>query len=328
MAADQLLVFNASACSKRRRASGSRPPRCNSTPQPSRKMEYQLPSRRFCGTGTGSRKKRRNNFRLIFVQADGRCERGWLTGSIFCCQASSQNFSPALAAGEKFWDEAWQQKMEPVSQPRSQRPSAWTKISRKLFRRFFLEPVPVPQNRLLGSWYSIFLDGWGVELQRGGRLPEARRRFEQALALNTNNWSAAISLQCNTNLQAGNKLSLAGLDETVGRFKNMQELALVMNSYGPFDDPVLCFLLGRAFQQAGWPRQTMQQLERAKTLAPGALPPELALAELYSRYRMGDKVFEIVKRVRATAAAWPTNQVGEVDLELSLLEASAWMSQT
>jgi tetratricopeptide (TPR) repeat protein len=244
-------------------------------------------------------------------------------------QSSGPPLSPqALVAGEKFWDDAWQRKMEPVSQPGSQRPSAWTKISGKLFRRLCLEPVPAPQSRLLGSWYSISLDNWGVELQRSGRLPEARHRFEQALALNTNNWAAAINLQCNTNLQAGNKLSLAGLEEMVGRFKDLPHLALAMNSCGPFDEPVLCFLLGRACQQAGWPRQTVQQLERAKTLAPDALPPELALAELYSRYRMDDKVFEIVKRLRTTTSALPTNQVGEVELELSLLEARAWMSQT
>jgi tetratricopeptide (TPR) repeat protein len=244
-------------------------------------------------------------------------------------QAGGPPLSPqALTEGEKFWDDAWQQKMKPVSQPDSQRPSAWTRISGNLFRRFSLEPVSARQSRLLGSWYSISLDGWGVELQRSGRLPEARHRFEQALALNTNNWSAAINLQCNTNLQAGKKLSLAGLVEMADRFQDLPHLALVMKSCGPFDEPVLCFLLGRACQQAGWPRQTVQQLERAKTLAPGALPPELSLAELYSRYRMDDKVFEIVKRLRATTAALPTNQIEEVELELSLLEASAWMSQT
>jgi hypothetical protein len=101
-----------------------------------------------------------------------------------------------LVEDEKFWDDAWQKKMEPVSQPDSSRLSVWMKIGEKLCRRFCLEPEPAPQGRLLGKWYSIFLDNWGVELQRSARLPEARHRFEQALALNTNNWSAAINLQC------------------------------------------------------------------------------------------------------------------------------------
>src|ERR1019366_10357756 len=98
MAADQLFVFNASACSKRCRASGSRAPRCNSTPQLSRKMEYHLPSRRPCWAGTGSRQKRRHNFSPIFIETDGRGESGWLTGVIFFCQASSQNFSSSTNA--------------------------------------------------------------------------------------------------------------------------------------------------------------------------------------------------------------------------------------
>src|ERR1039458_4113298 len=83
MAADQLFVFNASACSKRCRASGSRALRCNATPQLSRKMEYHFPSRRTCWAGTGSRQKRRHNFSPIFIQNDGRGESGWLTCSIF-----------------------------------------------------------------------------------------------------------------------------------------------------------------------------------------------------------------------------------------------------
>src|ERR1017187_6445284 len=156
----------------------------------------------------------------------------------------------ALTEGEKFWDDAWQQKMEPVRQPGAPRSSAWGKISGKLFHLFCLEPVPARQNLLLGRWYSISLDNWGVELQRSGRLPEARRRFEQALALNTNNLSAAINLQCNTNLQAGKKLNLAGLEEMAGRFRDLPHFALVMKSCGPFDEPALCFLLGRPCQQA------------------------------------------------------------------------------
>ena len=44
-----------------------------------------------------------------------------------------------------------------------------------------------------------------------GRLAAAQKRFEQALVLNPDNWSAAVDLQCNTNLQAGKKLDLEGM---------------------------------------------------------------------------------------------------------------------
>jgi Flp pilus assembly protein TadD len=231
-------------------------------------------------------------------------------------------------AGEKFWDEAWQKQMEPLCQPAPKRMSAWNKISTAWSGRFCLEPLPAPQQRLLRSWYSIYLDSWGVELQRNRWLPEARRRFEQALALNPNNWSAAINLECNTNLQAGKQLDFTGLDDMVGQFRDLPHLVMAMNSCGPFDEPRLCFLLGRAFGQAGWPQQALQQLERAKTLAPDALSPELLLAELYSRCRLDDKVFEIVRHLRTTTAGAPTNQLAELDVELSLLEARSWVSQT
>lgn len=235
---------------------------------------------------------------------------------------------PEVAAGEKFWDDAWQKSMDPFQRPATQRLSAWSKFGDELSSGLCLEPLPAPQRQLLGQWYSIALDSWGVELQRSGRLPEARRRFEEALALSSNNVAAAINLECNTHLQAGNPLNLDGLDEMVGRFKDLPHLILAMNSCGPFDEPALCFLLGRACEQVGWPRQTVQQLERAKILAPGALPPELLLAELYSHYRMDDKVFEIIKHLRTATPALPTNQLAEVEVELSLLEAKSWMSQT
>ena len=62
--------------------------------------------------------------------------------------------------------------------------------------------------------------------------------------------------------------------------------------------------------------------------APGEPLPELALAEFYSFHRMDAKVFEIVKRVRPTTARLPANEAAEVEAELSVLEAKAWMSQT
>jgi thioredoxin-like negative regulator of GroEL len=167
-----------------------------------------------------------------------------------------------------------------------------------------------------------------VALQRNHQLPAARHRFEQALTLNTNNLSATVNLQCNTNLQAAIKLDFSRLEEMVGRFHDLPHLAMVLNSCGPVDEPVLCFLLGRIYQQGGFSRQALQQIERSKTLAPDALSPALALAGLYSRHRMDDKVFELIKQLRATTFNLPTNQVAEMDLELSLLEARSYMSQT
>lgn len=227
---------------------------------------------------------------------------------------------------EKFWDKAWQTELEAVSRDRSPRPAGRSKIRETLLRHFHLIAIPFYQSWLLGEWASVALDGWGVELQRNGRLPEARQRFEQAIALNTNNAAARINLQCNINLQAGNKMNLAEADVVASQFGSLQQLSGLISRDGPFDAPVFCYLLGNVYRQAGLLHQSAQQLERAAALAPGALAPEYALAQLYSRWRMDDKVFEIVNRLRqqvrtSTAAA-------VMDVDLALLEANSWLSQT
>jgi tetratricopeptide (TPR) repeat protein len=244
-----------------------------------------------------------------------------------------QSSGPALPASalddvEKFWDDAWLKKMAALRPPETHRPSLWFRLGEKLSRRFYLPPVPVPQTILLRQWYSISLNDWGVELQRSGRLPAAQRRFEQAQGLNTNNLLAAVNLECNTNLQAGNKFNLARVGELAARFKDLSQLTQLFNDCGQADEPALCFLLGRYCQMTGFPRQAVQGLERAKALAPAELPPDFALAEIYSRYRQDDKVFDLVKRLRMSLASLPTNEVGQAALEVDLLEARSWMSQT
>jgi tetratricopeptide (TPR) repeat protein len=244
---------------------------------------------------------------------------------------TNQLNAPPLPAAEmnqteKFWDEAWPAELEPVSQTGSGRQASGATIKEQLFQRLHLSTIPPQQSRLLGEWYSVALNGWGVELQRNGRWSEAHRRFEQAIALNTNNLVALLNLQCNTNLQTGRKMSLVGADLLAKRFEDAKWLSSILSRFGPFDDPVFCYLLGCVYQQRGLPRQAVQQLERARTLAPGVLAPELALAELYSRWRMDDKVFETVNRLRQQTQASPVKDM--MDVKLSLLEARSWMSQT
>ncbi|MGA2280315.1 MAG: DUF2723 domain-containing protein [Verrucomicrobiota bacterium] len=226
----------------------------------------------------------------------------------------------------KFWDEAWQTELEPVSRACSPRHFGWSKTRETLLQHFHLRAIPSYQSRLLGEWYSAALNGWGVELQRNGRLPEAHRRFEQAMALNTNNLVALLNLQCNTNLQAGNKMNLAGADTVAGQLGDLRRLSAIISRCGPFDDPVFCYLLGNVYRQTRLLRQSLQQLERARTLAPGTLAPEFALAQIYSLLRMDDKVFETVNHLRRETQAFPGKDT--VDVDLSLLEANSWLSQT
>ncbi len=242
---------------------------------------------------------------------------------------------PPMSASEveqngKFWDEASQTEPELVARTGSQRqstPSGVKKMAQKIFvQKLYLSAIPSLQSRLLGEWFSVALNGWGVELQRNGRLPEARQRFEQAIALNTNNLAALVNLECNTNLQAGNKMNHFSVDTVARQLGKLQRLSPIMNHCGPFDDPVFCYLLGDVYQQIGLLHQAVQEFDRAQVLAPNMLSSKFALAQLYSRQRMDDKVFETVNLLRDEIQALPLKDTMAVDL--AMLEANSWLSQT
>jgi Tfp pilus assembly protein PilF len=226
------------------------------------------------------------------------------------------------AANETFWTTAWQKDFSPLVPAAPSKPAGWE----KKLQRFGFTPAPRQQDRLLAEWYSLALDNWGVTLQRQGRWAEARLRLEQALQLNTNNFSARISLAANTNLQAGRKLDLTGVDKVAEQLENMQRIGLLMNSGGQFDEPVFCYLLGCAFQKTGLRLQAVEQFERTRILAPGVLAPEFALAELYSQLQLTDRARPVISQLRDDAKKHPDS--APVDLELALLEANSWLAQT
>ena len=228
----------------------------------------------------------------------------------------------AMDANETFWTGAWQKELAPLAATSIRRQTGWQKI----IQRLGFTPAPFYQDRLLAEWYSLSLDGWGVSLQRQSRWSEARLRFEQALQLNTNNFSAQISLACNTNLQSGSRLGLASVDKVAGQLGSIQHLSLVLNNSGPFDEPVFCYLLGCAFQKNGMLLQAAEQFERTRTLAPGALAPELALAEIYTRLQFSDRARSLINHLRDQTKSLPASS--PMDLEMALLEANSWLSQT
>jgi len=225
-------------------------------------------------------------------------------------------------ANETFWTRTWQEELAPLVPAPSRRPTGW----QNKIQRLGISPAPLFQDRLMAEWYSLSLDAWGVALQQQGRWHEARLRFEQALQLNTNNLSAQISLACNTNLQSGRKMDLAGVGQLIGEWGNIQRLVGVMNNDGPFDEPVFCYLLGCAFQQNRLPLQAVQQFERTLTLAPDMPAPEFALAELYTQLRFTDRARPLIDHLRDKTKNLPANSA--MDLEMALLEASSWLLQT
>lgn len=230
-----------------------------------------------------------------------------------------------IAQNEKFWDAAAPQ-LEAIRQATSSKSPAHAPVQKKIYSTLHFQPVPASQSRLLGDWYAVALSDWGVQLQRAGQLSPARKRFEQALALNKNNSAASINLQCNTNLASGVRLNLAAVDVLAGQLGSFQVLSRYYALFGPVDEPSFCYLLGNAFQKVGLPRQAMQQFTRAAALAPDIPAPKIALAELYSRCGMENEAREIIQQVRSELPSAP----GKSNLEvgLSLLEANSWLAQT
>jgi tetratricopeptide (TPR) repeat protein len=227
----------------------------------------------------------------------------------------------AIAANEDFWTRAWPKELAPLVRVRAV-PSGW----QNRLACYGLTIAPAHTDPLLANWYSLALDGWGVALQRQGRLPAAQLRWEQALQLNPDNFSARISLACNTNLQAGQTLSLANVGEVADQLGNFQRLSLILNNCGPFDEPVFCYLEGGVFQRAGLLLQAREEMERTRRLAPGVPAPEIALADIDNQLRLPDQARALIRHLHLETKNLPENKA--LEMELARLEANSWLVQT
>jgi tetratricopeptide (TPR) repeat protein len=225
-----------------------------------------------------------------------------------------------MDANEQLWSGLWDKELAGLVPP--DRPG----FLRRKLAGLCLVPAPRFQDRLLATWFAIPLDGWGVALQKQGHVREANVRLEQALQLNTNNLSARISLACNTNLQAGIRMGLTEVDKVADELGNRDRLSLIVNRDGPFDEPTVDYLLGTSFLDHGFLLQAAEEMERVRTLVPGALNPELALVEIYNRLKMTDRGRPLILHLRQAARNMPANRM--LDLNLALLESYSWLLQT
>ncbi len=230
----------------------------------------------------------------------------------------------SIAAGEKFWESAWLKNIIGTTEVLAHHPRDFLD---SFFSFLNTEKPKDNQSRLLGQWYSMDLNHWGVTLQQLQQMSAAQRRFEQSLECATNNRAALFNLACNTNLQAGYKLNLGGVSTLLASLRSRQQLNTLLERYGPFDEPNFCYVLGNANAQAGLYRQAMQAYDRALTLAPDAPASGFALAQLYFNWHLHDLVLSTVKKIRDNPrSAAVLNSV--TDSELSVLEAKSWAART
>lgn len=236
--------------------------------------------------------------------------------------ASPQLTAAEIEQGEKAWDELWQTSAEPLSR---QIQSA-AHPGGKWLRLLALTTAPARELPLLGEQFSLALNDWGARLQRHGRLPEARRRLEQALVLNSNNFAAAFNLQCNSNLQARVRMDLGDPAATARQIGDARRLFQLRQQNGTFDSPQLCYLLASAYREAGFPHQAAGLLERTLEFVPDSTLAASALLEVYADTGRHDEALAWVARLRNASLGTP--QAEPMAIEMSLFEARLWYART
>ena len=227
----------------------------------------------------------------------------------------------AVAENEQFWTGIWDHDLARLV-PAPGHPG-WLAAE---MEKCELVPAPRDERLVLRSWYSIPLESWGVTLQRRGRLQEAYTRVAEALELNSNNFSARITLACNTNLQGGVQMGLADVTKMAGYLGNVERLNQVLKTGGPFDEPTTGYLLGSSYLDRGLLVQAAEQFERVRALTPGSLPPEMALAEIYNRMHLAARGRPLIEHLRQETQKLPSNSA--FDLNLAILDTYSSLLQT
>ena len=211
--------------------------------------------------------------------------------------------SPAtLAAGEKFWNDHWES-------TRSAAPASGTNdaLFAPVFKHLAMRVPPDEQSRLAAEWFSAALNTWAVQLQRHGNVLAAGRRLEQAIELNPDNFIARINLAANHDLKAGRSIAFDSSAGIMGQLKDTRQLLKILAHCGPVDDPFFCCLLGSIFTHQQLAHQALDQLERARQLAPTALAPDLLLAELYAGNGQSQALQATLKQLENLVATRPQN---------------------
>lgn len=231
-----------------------------------------------------------------------------------------------LAANQDFWQNAIPAVVKSVQQLASQPELPRSGFSRWLMKLARLQTPPPAGTWLLAGWYSRALNHWGVTLQQNNQWNEATACLELALELNADNLPARLNLQCNSNLLARQKMTLAPASPLEDQFGKYRSVLQLLADNGPFDEPNSCFKLGLGLAGGGMLRQACQQFERVKDLAPDFLPARLMLADICADGLSPGQALRCVGEMKADPLLQPLGLTNEVNLTLT--EAKAWFALT
>jgi tetratricopeptide (TPR) repeat protein len=229
-----------------------------------------------------------------------------------------------IAENQNFWQRVVEnefprlEKAQLPYQPRKHpNPINW------LIGRLHGQAEPNPNTLFAANLYARALDFWGVQLQRADRLPAAADCFAQAKAVNPDNVVAAINLNFNQSLQAGQTpvldLSRANPD-TFGKYRDWNSL---LNANGPFDEPSFCFQNGlicmaNTFHDQPMPlmRQALAEFVRVRHFLPDNLVARLKIAQLYLFNRLPDPALEALHDPLTNPARFGLNETNSIDLNV------------
>jgi len=231
-----------------------------------------------------------------------------------------------VQANEQFWDEAWNRWLHAVSVVcRDAFAEQKTNLLAGRWHAAMRLGHPVSyQSVLVGQWSSATLNSWGVELQRARLLPQAQKRFEQAIALNPDNYAALVNRQCNHALAIGKNLALTNASLLAQELGDPSSLFALVQRYGYIDDPSLCWLMGATYQQNGMEARAIREYTRAREIAPGVPAPGLALMQIYAHQQNHHRVIELAEDLRQHLTGLAVGE--KLKVELPLEEAKAWQA--
>lgn len=205
----------------------------------------------------------------------------------------------AFAENENFWKTQgpmFRQLLPAVAPPKP--------TKEPTFRQLWMYRMHIPseknQNAVqLGQIYSLALNTLGVQDQKLGRLEAAGNHFAEAQQFNPDNVVAAMNLDFNQKLRAGDRIvaqTPQAFEERFGKFSGWEP---TLNANGLFDEATGCLAQGIVFAKDSLIRQAAQQFQRALALTPDSPLAHLWLARIYLRTRTPENAFPLIQYLKA-----------------------------
>jgi tetratricopeptide (TPR) repeat protein len=178
----------------------------------------------------------------------------------------------------------------------------------------------------VGEFYSRALDLLGVMVQRAGNISKAAEYYDLSIKLNPMNAAALLNSIFNKQLKAGRTDPVKLSDEVAKRITAAgRSWDAVLSTFGPVEEPGVCYELARAFDSGNNPRQAAQILERMLHYAPDHTNALVILIGLAVRAGLPDIALEKIAALRngPMAAKLTADQRAQV----AVSEAWAYVSK-